>query len=79
MENATMVITPYWYSGTWVFDDPHVDLVREPFVSSVLEMLDVLVGEIPEAREGFRLTFSEVAFPGYQRRLNWLREEAGGH
>src|SRR4051794_30021833 len=28
--NAIMVLTPYWYKGTWVFDDPDVGLRREP-------------------------------------------------
>jgi hypothetical protein len=79
MDNAIQVITPYWYSGTWVFDDPKVDLVREPFVSGVPEMINVLVEDIPDARDGFRLTFSHLAFPGHQRKLAWLREEGGGH
>jgi hypothetical protein len=79
MENAIKVITPYWYSGTWVFDDPAVDLIREPFVSGVPEMINVLVEEIRDARDDFRLTFSHLPFPGHQRKLDWLREEAGGH
>jgi len=35
MSNAIRIIAPYRYSGTWVFDDPDVDLVREPFVMGV--------------------------------------------
>ncbi len=31
MDNSLMVIAPYWYKGTWVFDDESVGLVREPF------------------------------------------------
>lgn len=30
--NALMVIAPYRYAGTWVFDDSAVGLKREPFV-----------------------------------------------
>ena len=56
--NAIMVIKPYRYSGTWVFDDPRTGLVREPFVAGVPEMIDVLVADIPDAESGFRLTFS---------------------
>jgi len=26
MANALMVIVPYWYEGTWVFDDESVGL-----------------------------------------------------
>jgi len=79
MGNVIRVIKPYWYSGTWVFDDPEVDLVREPFVSAVPAMIDELVDEIPNARDGFRLTFLSMPFPDSQRGLVWLREESGGH
>jgi hypothetical protein len=73
------VIAPYWYNGTWVFDDPAVGLQREPFVSGVPEVIDLLVENIPDAREGVRITFSEQPFPGYQMRLEWVREEVGGN
>ena len=76
-----MAIVPYWHDGigTWVFDDPRVGLEQEPFVSGVPEMIDVLVQDIPNARNGFRLLFSASPFPGYQRRLVRLHEEFGGY
>jgi hypothetical protein len=77
--NAIMVIAPYWWEGTWVFDDPSVDLVREPFVSGVPEMIDYLVRDIDNARQGVRVTFSAAPFPGCQQELIWLREEMGGN
>jgi hypothetical protein len=77
--NAIMVITPYWYNGTWVFDDPAVGLNREPFVAGVPEMIDGLVKDIPDAKDGFRLTFSANAFPGFQTKLTWLRGDSGGN
>ena len=57
MSNQIMVIAPYWLEdvGTWVFDDPAAELCREPFVSGVPEMIDVLVKNVPDARAGFRL------------------------
>src|SRR5271168_1448108 len=70
--NAIMVIAPYWYNGTWVFDDPAVNLNREPFVAGVPEMIDGLVKGIPVAKDGFRLTFSANPFPGFQSKLTWL-------
>ena len=79
MGNAIKLIAPYWYEGTWVFDDEATGLQREPFVAGVPEMIDELVGDIPEARSGFRLTFSDQPFPGVQVELTWLREEAGGN
>jgi hypothetical protein len=77
--NAIMVIAPYWYNGTWVFDDPAVGLKREPFVAGVPAMIDLLVQDIPNAKEGFRLTFSARAFPGHQKTLTWLRGDSGGN
>ena len=65
--NAIMVIVPYRYAGTWVFDDSRAGLAREPFVAGVPEMIDDLVAGIPGATNGFRLTFSARPFPGYQK------------
>lgn len=79
MDNAMMVIFPYMYEGVWVFDDPAVDLVQEPFVFGIPDMIDGAVGEIPDAEKGFKLLFSKNPFPGYQRKLTWLREEHGGN
>jgi hypothetical protein len=75
-ENAIMVIAPYRYQGTWVFDDASAGLVKEPFVAGVPEMIDVLVKDIPDAGEGFRLLFSAKPFPGHQKELRWLRGDS---
>ena len=77
--NAIMVIAPYWYNGTWVFDDPDAGLKREPFVAGVPEMIDVLVKDIPDSKDGFRLTFAANPFPGFQKKLTWLRGDSGGN
>ena len=63
----------------WVFDDPAVGLVREPFVSGIDLMIDRLVAEIPNAAAGFRLIFSPTPFPGYTVKLEWRRTEYGGN
>jgi hypothetical protein len=63
----------------WVFDDPAVGLVREPFVSGIDVMIDRLVEKIPNADKGFRLIFSPTPFPGFQMKLVWKREEFGGN
>lgn len=47
--------------------------------SGVPEMIDDLVADIPDARQGFRLLFSAAPFPGFQRKLVWVREEMGGN
>ena len=77
--NALGVIAPYKWEGMWVFDDPAVGLSREPFVSGIDTMIDLLVAEIPNAEKGFRLIFSERPFPGYTVKLEWRREEYGGN
>jgi len=41
--NAIAVIAPYKYEGMWVFDDPAVELSREPFVAGIDTMIDRLV------------------------------------
>jgi len=79
MTNAMMVIYPYREQYTWVFDDERVGLVREPFVQGVPEMINVLVADIPNAAQGFRLLFSANPFPGYQAEMLWLKEEYGGN
>ena len=38
--NAINIIAPYKYLGMWVFDDPRVGLVQEPFVSGADTMID---------------------------------------
>lgn len=80
MPNQILVIAPYWVESvaTWVFDDEAVDLVQEPFVSGIPEMIDDLVAEIPNARDGFRLLFSAAPFPGFQRKLTRVHEECDG-
>ncbi len=80
MANQILAIAPYWLDelGTWVFDDPRTDLVQEPFVSGAPEMIDYLVKDIPNARDGFRLLFSAAPFPGFQKRLTRQREEHEG-
>jgi hypothetical protein len=79
MHNALFVIAPYWFEGTWVFDDQNVGLVREPFVSGVPDMIDYIVRDIPDARDGFRLTFSPRPFPGQSHEIIRVREEHGGN
>ncbi len=80
MSNQIMTIAPYWLDevGTWVFNDAEAGPCREPFVSGVPEMIDRLVENVPNARNGFRLIFSAAPFPGYQKRLIRRREEMGG-
>jgi hypothetical protein len=76
--NSMFVIIPYVDRGTWMFDDPAVGLVREPFVAGIPEMIDLLVERIPNARQGFRLLFSAHPFPGCHVEVEQVSEESGG-
>lgn len=43
------------------------------------DMINDLVGDIPDARQGFRLLFSPSPFPGFQRRIEWVRDDMEGN
>ena len=66
MKNSIFVIKPYKWEGMWVFDDPAVDLVREPFVAGADTMIDAATGHIANAARGFVAVFSAGYFPNAQ-------------
>jgi hypothetical protein len=63
----------------WVFDDPRVDLVQEPFVAGADAILDRMTADIPNAESGVTVYFSSGPFPGSQHEFQWRREESGGN
>ena len=77
--NTINVIAPYRYLGMWVFDDPRVGLVQEPFVCGADVLIDRAVADIPDAQAGFLLLFSASPFPGHQLRLEWRRLDVDGN
>lgn len=77
--NSINVIAPYKYLDMWVFDDPKVGLVQEPFVGGADTMIERVVQGIPNADKGFVLLFSSKPFPGSVLRLDWRRSESGGN
>lgn len=79
MSNSIFVIKPYNWEGMWVFDDPNVGLVKEPFVSGADTMIDVATVHIPNAKQGFIMVFSAGYFPDGKIVLDWTREEGGGN
>jgi len=76
--NSILVIHPYKQDGVWVFDDPAVGLVREPFVAGADVIIDRMVESIPNAEQGVTLLFSGGPFPGFQQEFVREREEFGG-
>jgi hypothetical protein len=77
--NEINVIAPYKYLGMWVFDDPKVGLVQEPFVGGADTIIDAVISNIPNADNGFAMVFSAKPFPGYQYRLEWHRPDGSGN
>lgn len=70
-------IYPYLIGSTWVFDDPQAGLKEEAFVLGMSEMIFRLVEakRIPDAAEGFALTFNSEPFDGFDAELTWLRSD----
>jgi hypothetical protein len=79
MKNSISVIKPYKWEGMWVFDDPAVGLVKEPFVGGADTMIDGATAHTPNAAEGFIAVFSAGYFPDAQIVLEWVREDGGGN
>jgi hypothetical protein len=79
MKNSIFVIKPYKWEGMWVFDDPAVGLVREPFVGGADTIIDVATAHLPDAGKGFLAVFSASYFPDAQIVLEWVREHGGGN
>lgn len=79
MANCIFVIRPYRWNGMWVFDDPDVGLVREPFVAGVPAMIERATANIPNADQGFVAVFSAGYFPDATVVLERVRPEGGGN
>ena len=77
--NTIVLIVPYRYANTWVFDDDRRGLVREAFVAGTPELIDRMVTNIPNADKGFRLYFSAKPFPGATHTLTWRRGDSSGN
>jgi hypothetical protein len=77
--NSLFAIAPYKFEGMWVFDDPSVGLLKEPFVSGADTIIDILTKNISNAANGFKLIFSDQPFPDYSARFIWNRSEYSGN
>jgi len=81
--NALLVIAPYWWKDTWVFDDERFDLEREPFVDGAPEIITRAVERAGldlevARRDGIRLIFSANPFPGFLEEASRIRPDSGG-
>ena len=71
---GVMSLELYNVYGTWCFDDETFDLVREPFV---LGMSEIISSYLPENAETSKILFSAAPFEGAHC-LELQEEEAGG-
>jgi len=84
MSNSLFTIKIYRFAGTWCFTDKKRNLINEPFISGIPELIDECIEQInPQKDEqklnkSYRITFSEKQFPGALSYLRFLFEEYGG-
>jgi hypothetical protein len=66
-----MTIYPYLQGTTWVFDDERTGLQAEAFVLGASEMISRIVQAkaIPNAAQGFAMTFGDEPFDGFDVEL----------
>jgi uncharacterized protein DUF6717 len=71
---------PYRIGKTWVFDDQRTGLKEEAFVLGMSEMITKIVDakHLPDAANGFAMTFNDESFDDTDVVLVWLREEEPG-
>ncbi len=77
--NVINIISPYRCHGMWVFDDPKVGLVQEPFVGGADTLIDEATAHIANAASGFVMVFSEHPFPGSNFHLTWQQQSGSGN
>jgi hypothetical protein len=74
---SVMTLYPYLYQGKcWVFDDPQTGLKEEEFVLGASEMISKLIAakDIPNAKRGFTMSFSDQSFH-HDVELTWISPE----
>jgi len=68
--NSIFAINPYRWKGLWVFDDPSVELEKEPFVEGADTLLDILTDYDNECV----LLFSTVDVPGFEHTIKKVED-----
>lgn len=73
-------LTLRWDGATWIYSDVDHDVVDEPFVAGVPDLIDALrerAGMNPNTLDAFRLAFACALFP-HAHRVEIEHEEMGG-
>ena len=77
--NSIFSLTAFDDGAGWMLTDKERGLIREPFVAGADTLIDLATANIPNARDGVVILFSENPFPGYQFTLVWLKAEHNGN
>jgi len=80
MANAMLCIEIYRFNGTWCFTDAERNLLHEPFVLGIPEIIDRALEEQKLTEEGknYRILFAAQEFPSSHGALTRQNEEFGG-
>ena len=74
-----LILYPYLtLHGVWVFDEPRLNLVQEPFVGDCNIWLSELSAHCKNPEKGFNLLFSPEPFPEAEK-FEWIKEDFGGN
>lgn len=72
--NSIFIISPYLEGGVWVFDDKERNLIKEPFVSGIPDIIEHFI-----KNKKFTVIFSDDKFPSFTATLIHQREEYNGN
>lgn len=75
-----LCIEIYKFNGTWCFTDVQRELVHEPFVLGIPEIINTVLkeNELYEEDKNYRVLFAEQEFPQCHGALTQTREEFNG-
>jgi len=80
MSNAMLCIEIYKFNGTWCFTDKDRELLHEPFVLGIPEIINKALEDqnIYEDNKNYRILFAAREFPACHGVLMRQNEEMGG-
>jgi hypothetical protein len=80
MSNAMLCIEIYKFNGTWCFTDKDRELLHEPFVLGIPEIINKALEDqnMYEDNKNYRILFAAREFPACHGVLMRQNEEMGG-
>ena len=80
IDNSIYTMRVYRHESAWVFDNPSVGLIKEPFVAGADEIFDEIahLRAVDPSRARIDILFSDGQFPGWQILAEHLGPSMGG-